>query len=344
MSVEDEIPHEDMSLDELKKRQEELERKLDTFHEMIEMLPDDRYRDGTSGVSSEENYYRSEWDKIEEEKYKIENKLDSIMDEIEEREMKRGGTEEQIPEMGFEDKKYLKNEPSSAEGKDILKNLMKEYRNREEKIIEIEKKMEEDIQKMDDKEPKEKRDELKEHYMGKIEKHEKRLNKIEKELIEHHPGEKEIVKNEYGTIHFNKSKSLKVNDYKEAIRIIEENGSLSEGVYIKKNYLKELKKDGLVDDSVASYKNDIELKANLDDEEKNLYEKLRSIRNSIAEQKNTKKYYIFKNNALKEMARLRPKTEKQMKKLKGVGDANFDKYGETFLEAIEKFNNKEHAN
>ncbi len=333
----------DFDIDELEKRREELEDDLVTVNEMIELWSRDRYGDQTSDIYNKENNFRLEMEELENEKIKIQNELDTVIERIDEI--------EDIPEKEFDDEKYIKMETEDIstnrfkedKTKTDFENLMKEYRNRKQKIIQIEKKKWKKIQRMDNgsKEPEKQKDKIKKNYQKKIKEHKRELSNIEDQLIASHPGERKVIKNNYGTIRFDKSRALQINNMKGAIKTIEEKGSLSKGVRIRKSYLKNLKDKGFVEDSVASFKNRVEIEPKMDNENKELYKKLHKIRNRIANEKNTEKYYIFTNKAMEEMARHKPEAEEHMKKIKGVGDNNFEKYGETFLEAIEEFNNRD---
>lgn len=75
----------------------------------------------------------------------------------------------------------------------------------------------------------------------------------------------------------------------------------------------------------------------LDDAEKELFERLRNRRAQLAKERHVPPYVIFGNRALYEMCIERPSDAEQMKKLYGVGEMNFSRYGEEFLSLIQNF-------
>ena len=125
----------DFDIDELEKRREELEDDLVTVNEMIELWSRDRYGDQTSDIYNKENNFRLEMEELENEKIKIQNELDTVIERIDEI--------EDIPEKEFDDEKYIKMETEDIstnrfkedKTKTDFENLMKEYRNRKQKII-----------------------------------------------------------------------------------------------------------------------------------------------------------------------------------------------------------------
>ncbi|WP_338131029.1 HRDC domain-containing protein [Cohnella rhizosphaerae] len=48
-------------------------------------------------------------------------------------------------------------------------------------------------------------------------------------------------------------------------------------------------------------------------------------------------FIIFGDATLREMCALRPTSEHEMRRVKGVGDAKLEKYGEAFAEAIRNY-------
>ena len=75
----------------------------------------------------------------------------------------------------------------------------------------------------------------------------------------------------------------------------------------------------------------------LDDEGKELYEKLRSRRALLAAQKQLPAYIVFTNRSLYEMCCARPVTMEELRAIYGVGEKNSKDYGEAFLEVIREF-------
>lgn len=71
-----------------------------------------------------------------------------------------------------------------------------------------------------------------------------------------------------------------------------------------------------------------------------LFEKLRSLRNSIASNQRVPAYIVFTDAAIRDMCRLMPTNNIQFLKVSGVGKAKLEKYGEIFLSEINAFRNK----
>ena len=72
----------------------------------------------------------------------------------------------------------------------------------------------------------------------------------------------------------------------------------------------------------------------LDPDEQQLFERLRTVRREIADDRNVPAFMVFADKTLREMARARPTDEQQMLAVKGVGPAKYTMYGRQFLEAI----------
>ncbi|MBS3128803.1 HRDC domain-containing protein [Candidatus Woesearchaeota archaeon] len=72
----------------------------------------------------------------------------------------------------------------------------------------------------------------------------------------------------------------------------------------------------------------------LNDEEKILFEKLRSMRMDIARSENIPPYIVFHDSVLKRLAKTKPMTKEEMIQIDGIGEKNFDKYGIYFLKVI----------
>lgn len=77
----------------------------------------------------------------------------------------------------------------------------------------------------------------------------------------------------------------------------------------------------------------------LNDDEEQLFTKLREIRMDMAKRENYPPYIIFHDVVLKQFAKLKPTTKEEMLKINGVGERRFAKYGELFLGAIRNFSN-----
>ncbi len=68
--------------------------------------------------------------------------------------------------------------------------------------------------------------------------------------------------------------------------------------------------------------------------EKKLWEELRSLRRSMAEDQGVPAYIIVNDKTLFEMLRVRPTDRKGMGKITGIGQYKLEKYGDAFLELI----------
>ncbi|MBW5446875.1 DNA helicase RecQ [Cohnella sp. CFH 77786] len=65
-----------------------------------------------------------------------------------------------------------------------------------------------------------------------------------------------------------------------------------------------------------------------------LFAKLRTLRKSLADRENVPPFVIFNDATLREICRIRPTTERDMRSVKGIGEAKLAKYGRVFLEVI----------
>lgn len=70
--------------------------------------------------------------------------------------------------------------------------------------------------------------------------------------------------------------------------------------------------------------------------DKDLFEKLRSIRLRIAKERSWQAFMVFSDATLREMATKKPQTKLALSKIKGVGAAKLDNFGDEFLQAIEE--------
>lgn len=68
-----------------------------------------------------------------------------------------------------------------------------------------------------------------------------------------------------------------------------------------------------------------------------LFEKLRQLRRQIAIKENVPAYIIFSDATLKHMEKILPKTEEEFLTVSGVGHLKKEKYGTSFLTAIQEF-------
>ena len=74
--------------------------------------------------------------------------------------------------------------------------------------------------------------------------------------------------------------------------------------------------------------------AGLDDEQRRLYEGLRTWRNHRANDEGIVSYMICTNRQLADIVRLRPKSLDALQKVKGLGEARAKRHGETLLQAL----------
>jgi len=72
----------------------------------------------------------------------------------------------------------------------------------------------------------------------------------------------------------------------------------------------------------------------LNDEEKSLFEKLRSMRMDLSRAENLPPYVVAHDSVLKRLAKVKPMSKEEMIKVGGIGEKNFDKYGVYFLKVI----------
>lgn len=72
----------------------------------------------------------------------------------------------------------------------------------------------------------------------------------------------------------------------------------------------------------------------LNDEEKRLFEKLRSMRMDLSRAENMPPYIIAHDSVLKKLAKIKPMTKEEMIYIEGIGERNFEKYGVYFLKVI----------
>lgn len=69
-------------------------------------------------------------------------------------------------------------------------------------------------------------------------------------------------------------------------------------------------------------------------DEQALFETLRHLRLTIAKEESIPPYMVFSDATLREMAQRRPNTRRAMMEIKGVGQAKWDAFGQSFLEAL----------
>jgi len=65
-----------------------------------------------------------------------------------------------------------------------------------------------------------------------------------------------------------------------------------------------------------------------------LFEALRGLRRTIAEERGVPPYLVFSDASLRDMARLKPRTRETLLEVKGVGAWKCETFGERFLTLI----------
>ncbi|WP_010097643.1 DNA helicase RecQ [Ornithinibacillus scapharcae] len=70
---------------------------------------------------------------------------------------------------------------------------------------------------------------------------------------------------------------------------------------------------------------------------KDLFEELRSLRKSLANELNVPPYVLFSDVTLKELSRYFPVSKGDMLEIKGIGEKKFEQYGEAFIAVIQKW-------
>jgi ATP-dependent DNA helicase RecQ len=103
-------------------------------------------------------------------------------------------------------------------------------------------------------------------------------------------------------------------------------------IIIKKKIEKEIKSTPSKSIKNTNFKNDENLEINTE-----LFEILRKLRRDIASENNIPPFIVFTDVSLKQMSTYFPTTVDDMLKINGVGEAKMAKYGNQFLEAIQKF-------
>ncbi len=79
-----------------------------------------------------------------------------------------------------------------------------------------------------------------------------------------------------------------------------------------------------------------EMMAEMDEEDRALFEELRTLRKEIALSKSVAPYVIFSNRTLAAMCEQLPATLEELRELPGVGKKNSAQYGEAFLKLIRR--------
>ena len=75
-----------------------------------------------------------------------------------------------------------------------------------------------------------------------------------------------------------------------------------------------------------------------DDDEESLFQKLRELRRTIAQEIGKPPYIVFSDKTLRDMARIKPVTNAQFLAVNGVGQHKLNLYGQRFMQTIASFN------
>lgn len=74
----------------------------------------------------------------------------------------------------------------------------------------------------------------------------------------------------------------------------------------------------------------------MNEDEKALFETLRALRKSIAEERGVPPYVVFNDSTLVELALSKPRSRHELLTIRGIGQKKLDEFGRTFLDAIEQ--------
>ena len=80
---------------------------------------------------------------------------------------------------------------------------------------------------------------------------------------------------------------------------------------------------------------------NLNQEDTKLWEALKILRKTLADEQGVPPYVIFHDATLMEMIRFKPANESELLAISGVGASKLERYGNKFLELIADFNSNE---
>ncbi|MEE1158255.1 MAG: HRDC domain-containing protein, partial [Atopobiaceae bacterium] len=70
------------------------------------------------------------------------------------------------------------------------------------------------------------------------------------------------------------------------------------------------------------------------EEDEALFQRLRALRKSLADEAGMPPYIVFNDKTLREMVRLRPQNEEELLQVSGVGQTKLERYGAAFLEEL----------
>ena len=74
--------------------------------------------------------------------------------------------------------------------------------------------------------------------------------------------------------------------------------------------------------------------ATLDDSERELFERLRTVRRELADEAGVPAYIVFGDKVLLEMVARRPRSPRELLQVPGVGEAKLERYGAAFLDVL----------
>lgn len=145
---------------------------------------------------------------------------------------------------------------------------------------------------------------------------------------------RELIQLEYLKLEGDKYPVLKLNETCRAVLFNNEKVYLTkpeervEAGKDDKSY--EKSKDGKSTDEVRDY-------------DRTLFERLRTLRKTLADNEQMPPYVIFHDTALKEMSIYCPVTLNDFRKIKGVGEQKLQKYGEIFIREITSYRSPSHS-
>ncbi|MBU5675527.1 DNA helicase RecQ [Alkaliphilus sp. MSJ-5] len=95
---------------------------------------------------------------------------------------------------------------------------------------------------------------------------------------------------------------------------------------------------------VGNEKEGLQKKDAKDNYDKDLFNKLKELRYSIAKERNIAPFMVFHDATLKGMASYLPKDKEELLTISGVGVKKYDSYGETFISLIKEYCNEKELN
>ena len=71
--------------------------------------------------------------------------------------------------------------------------------------------------------------------------------------------------------------------------------------------------------------------------DKELFERLKLLRKNIALRQSVPAYVVFSDAVLREISAVKPKNERELLSINGIGDSKLKRYGSIFLAEIKKY-------